>query len=57
MDYLLYILDFLQDFVKSQDFVEHTIYFSLFGICLFLYLFIIYPIILIYLKEDTNAGD
>lgn len=57
MDYLLYILDFLQDFVKSQDFVQYTIYFSLFGICLFLYLFIIYPIILNYFKEDVYADD
>ena len=44
MEHLVYIFEILQHFVKSKEFIEYTIYFSIFGICLFLHLFVIYPI-------------
>lgn len=56
MDYFLYIIDYLQYFVKTEEFVRMNVYFSFSGILLFIFLFIIYPIILGFLKKE-NEND
>ena len=57
MEQLLYILQSIQTFVKSKEFVDYNIYFCLFVISLFCYLFIIYPILLRYFGKKHNGDN
>jgi hypothetical protein len=54
MDLIITFVTNISIFLKSSFFVKATSYISMFVICIFVYLFIIYPIYISYSKKKIG---